>query len=142
MLKDIALTYEIPVVAIAAADKGSLVAKRMRVHDLRGSSALAYEADVVLILNDKYDVVARHHLVYHLDNERFRQWAVLTIEKNRGGIDKVEPGVPASSRAASSARAGSCRSSSSRSASSSTSTAPAACRGWRSAGLSMGTMRQ
>ena len=91
-LKDIALTYEIPVVAIAAADKGSLVAgKRMRVHDLRGSSALAYEADVVLILNDKYDVVARHHLVYHLDNaERFRQWAVLTIEKNRGGIDKVE----------------------------------------------------
>jgi replicative DNA helicase len=79
-------------VAIAAADKGSLVGgKRMRVHDLRGSSALAYEADVVLILNDKYDVVARHHLVYHLDNaERFRQWAVLTIEKNRGGVDKVE----------------------------------------------------
>lgn len=91
-LKDIALTYEAPVVSIVAAEKASLVAgKRMRVHDLRGSSALAYEADIVLILNDKYDVVARHHLVYHLDNaERFRQWVVLTIEKNRGGIDKVE----------------------------------------------------
>ena len=91
-LKDIALTYEAPVVSIVAAEKASLVAgKRMRVHDLRGSSALAYEADIVLILNDKYDVVARHHLVYHLDNaERFRQWVVLTIEKNRGGVDKVE----------------------------------------------------
>lgn len=91
-LKDIALTYEAPVLSIVAAEKASLVAgKRMRVHDLRGSSALAYEADIVLILNDKYDVVARHHLVYHLDNaERFRQWVVLTIEKNRGGVDKVE----------------------------------------------------
>ena len=91
-LKDMALTFEAPVLAIVAAEKASLVAgKRMRVHDLRGSSALAYESDVVLILNDKYDIVARHHLVYHLDNaERFRQWVVLTIEKNRGGIDKVE----------------------------------------------------
>ena len=92
-LKDLALSLEVPVLAIVAAEKASLVAgKRMRVHDLRGLSALAYEADVVLILNDKYDVVARHHLVYHLDNaERFRQWVVLTIEKNRSGIDKVEP---------------------------------------------------
>lgn len=91
-LKDIALSHSVPVVAIVAADKASLVAgKRMRVHDLRGSSALAYEADIVLILNDKYAVVARHHLVYHLDNaERFRQWVVMTIEKNRNGIDKVE----------------------------------------------------
>lgn len=91
-LKDIALTVESPVLAIVAAEKASLVAgKRMRVHDLRGSSALAYEADVVFILNDKYDIVARHHLMYHLDMaERFRQWVVLTIEKNRGGIDKVE----------------------------------------------------
>jgi replicative DNA helicase len=91
-LKDIALTVQAPVLAVVAADKASLVAgKRMRVHDLRGSSALAYEADVVFILNDKYDIVARHHLMYHLDNaERFRQWVVLTIEKNRGGIDKVE----------------------------------------------------
>ena len=63
----------------------------MRVHDLRGSSALAYEADIVLILNDKYDVVARHHLVYDLGNaERYRTWVVMTLEKNRYGVDKVE----------------------------------------------------
>src|SRR6478672_2908560 len=51
-LKDLALEFEVPVLAIVAAEKGSLVAgKRMRVNDLRGSSALAYESDVILILN-------------------------------------------------------------------------------------------
>jgi len=53
-LKDLTLSLRVPILAIVAADKASLVSgKRMRVHDLRGSSALAYEADVVLILNDK-----------------------------------------------------------------------------------------
>ena len=91
-LKDMALEFAVPVVAIVAAEKGSLVAgKRMRVHDLRGSSALAYESDVVLILNEKYDVVAKHHLVYHLGNaERFRQWVIMSIEKNRNGVDHLE----------------------------------------------------
>jgi replicative DNA helicase len=91
-LKDLALDLSVPVIAIVAAEKGSLApGKRMRVHDLRGSSALAYEADVVLNLNDKYDVVAKHHLVYHLGNaERFRQWVVMTIEKNRNGVDHLE----------------------------------------------------
>ena len=63
----------------------------LRVHDLRGSSALAYESAIVLIINEKYDVVAKHHLVYHLGNaERFRQWVVLSIEKNRNGVDHLE----------------------------------------------------
>jgi replicative DNA helicase len=91
-LKDLSLDLGVPVLAIVAADKASLVAgRRMRVHDLRGSSALAYEADVVLILNDKYDVVARHHLVYDLGNaDRYKAWVVMTLEKNRHGVDKVE----------------------------------------------------
>ena len=46
--------------------------------------ALAYEADTVLMLNNKYDVVARHHLVYDAGNvERFKHWAVI--------IDREEP---------------------------------------------------
>jgi replicative DNA helicase len=86
-LKDMALEEDVPVLAIVAADKAGIQqGKRMRVFNMRGSSALAYEADTVLILNDKYDVVARHHLVYNVSNvERYRQWAVLTIEKNRNG---------------------------------------------------------
>jgi replicative DNA helicase len=36
-------------------------------------------------------VVARDHLVYDLSSaEKFRSWAVLTIEKNRSGVDKVD----------------------------------------------------
>ena len=79
--------------------------KRLRVHHLRGSSALAYEADVVLLMNDKYDVVARHHLVYDVGNaERFRNWAVMTIEKNRGGMTgSTWSSASASSRPGSSA---------------------------------------
>ena len=91
-LKDLALEMEVPVLAVVAADKEGLVAgRRLRVHNLRGSSALAYEADIVLLMNDKYDVVARHHLVFDVGNaERFRNWVVLTIEKNRSGLDKID----------------------------------------------------
>ena len=91
-LKDLALDAGIPVVAVVAADKAGLqTGKRMRVNNLRGSSALAYEADTVLILNNKYDVVARHHLVYNTGNiERFKHWVVMTIEKNRSGKDGID----------------------------------------------------
>lgn len=91
-LKDLAMELEVPVLAVVAADKEGLVAgRRLRVHHLRGSSSLAYEADVVLIMNNKFDVVARHHLVYDVGNaERFHDWAVLTIEKNRSGLDKID----------------------------------------------------
>jgi replicative DNA helicase len=91
-LKDLALDDDIPVLAVVAADKDGIASgKRMRVNNLRGSSALAYEADTVLILNNKYDVVARHHLVYDIGNaERFRSWAVLSIEKNRNGLAGID----------------------------------------------------
>ncbi|MBA2774001.1 MAG: hypothetical protein H0U36_08145 [Nocardioidaceae bacterium] len=37
-------------------------------------------------MNDKYDSVARHHLVYNVGAaERFKDWVVVTIEKNRSG---------------------------------------------------------
>jgi replicative DNA helicase len=91
-LKDLALELDVPVLAIVAADKeGLTTGKRLRINNLRGSSALAYEPDVVLIMNEKYDVVARHHLVYDVGNaERFHNWAVITIEKNRSGPDRVD----------------------------------------------------
>ena len=70
-LKDLALDQDVPILAVVAADKEGLAAgKRMRVNNMRGSSALAYEADTVLLLNNKYDVVARHHLVYSTATSR------------------------------------------------------------------------
>ncbi|NUO91636.1 MAG: AAA family ATPase [Dermatophilaceae bacterium] len=91
-LKELALQAGVPVVAVAAADKASLGAgRRMRIHDLRGSSALAYESDIVLILSEKVDIVARDHLIYDLGNaQRFSDWCVVTVEKNRHGRAGVE----------------------------------------------------
>jgi replicative DNA helicase len=91
-LKDLALDLQIPLFVVVAADREGLKSgKRLRVHNLRGSSALAYEADVVLLMNDKYDVVARHHLVFGTANaERFHDYAVVSIEKNRTGLDKID----------------------------------------------------
>ncbi len=91
-LKDLALERDVPVLAVVASDKEGITSgRRMRVHHLRGAAVLAYEADVVLVINDKYDVVARHHLVFDVGNaERFRDYVVVTIEKNRTGIDRVD----------------------------------------------------
>ncbi len=91
-LKDLALTVDAPVFAISASDAAGIAdGRRLRTQNLRGASALAYEADVVLVLNEKYDVVARHHLTYGAGNaERFRSFAVLSIEKNRGGLSGVD----------------------------------------------------
>jgi replicative DNA helicase len=90
-LKDLALDLAAPVLAVVAADQEGLGSNRLRIHHLRGSSALAYEADVVLLINDKFDVVARHHLVFDPNAaERFHSSVVLTIAKNRGGLDHVD----------------------------------------------------
>ena len=90
-LKDLALSLELPVLAIVAADNAGISGGRVRLHHLRGSSALAYEADVALMLNDKYASVARHHLAYSTTNvEVFQQYVVCSIEKNRGGKDSID----------------------------------------------------
>ena len=95
-VKDMALDYDVPVLCVVASDKEGISAGvRMRVNHLRGSSALAYEADTILMLNNKYDVVARHHLVYDAGNiERFKHWAVFSIEKSRSGVTGVDLEFP------------------------------------------------
>ena len=59
-------------IAIAASDRTGLKAKRMRLSDLRGSSALQYEADIGLILNNKFAIVSREHMVYNPIGRRRR----------------------------------------------------------------------
>ena len=91
-LKDLAIDAGVPVLAVVAADKAGLeTGKKMRAQHMRGSTALAYEPDVLLMINDKYDVVARHHLVYDSSNaDRFHEWIVLSVEKNRLGRDGID----------------------------------------------------
>ena len=90
-LKELAMSAGIQVLAIAAADREGLKTKRMRLSDLRGSSALQYEADVGLVLNNKFAIVSREHMVYNLSQaEAMRNWVVLTVEKNRAGRTAVD----------------------------------------------------
>jgi replicative DNA helicase len=90
-LKDLAMSTGLRMLAIAASDREGLKAKRMRLADLRGSSALQYEADVGLVLNNKYDIVSREHLVYNIGSaEAMRGWVVMSVEKNRAGRTAVD----------------------------------------------------
>lgn len=90
-LKELALSHGIAVVAVAAATRRGLEAARLRLHHLRGSSALAYEADAIVLLNPKATAVSKAHRAYDpVRAETFKQWAVFTIEKNRSGPNLVD----------------------------------------------------
>lgn len=90
-LKDLAMRSGVRVLAIAASDREGLKARRMRLADLRGSSALQYEADVGIVLNNKFDIVSREHLVYNVSSaEAMRGWVVMSVEKNRAGRTAVD----------------------------------------------------
>jgi replicative DNA helicase len=90
-LKDIALTEQVAMISIVAADKEGLKAQRLRNHHLRGSSAINYEADIILIINEKYHIVAKVNIEFNpYQAQRFRDWVILSVEKNRGGQDNID----------------------------------------------------
>ncbi|CAN5808230.1 hypothetical protein BH24CHL6_BH24CHL6_01340 [soil metagenome] len=90
-LKDIALSQGVPLISIVAADKEGLKAARLRNHHLRGSSAINYEADIILIINEKYSIVAKANIEFNpYQAQRFRDWVVLTVEKNRAGQHSID----------------------------------------------------
>lgn len=90
-LKDLAMREDIVVVAAAIADRRGLDAPRLRLKHLDGSSTLTYESDAVLLLNDKYDVVHRSHIVYDPEKARdHRRWVVWSVEKHRDGAEGAD----------------------------------------------------
>jgi replicative DNA helicase len=85
-LKDLALNTDIGVVATVAVDRAGLAARRLGLHHLRGSSALSYEADVILTMNEKWECVSKLHFAYDPGRVMgFRSQVILTVDKNRGG---------------------------------------------------------
>jgi replicative DNA helicase len=85
-LKDIALSLDVPVWSIVAADREGLKSKRIHLFHLRGSSALDYESDIAVIMNNKYQILAKDHVTFNpYTAKQFRNWVVWTIEKNRAG---------------------------------------------------------
>jgi hypothetical protein len=85
-LKDIALSLDVPVFSIVAADREGLKSKRIHLFHLRGSSALDYESDIAIILNNKYQILAKDHVAFNpYAAKQHRNWVVWTVEKNRAG---------------------------------------------------------
>lgn len=85
-LKDIALSMNVPVMSIVAADREGLKAKRLHLFHLRGSSALDYECDIAILMNNKYNILSKDHVAFNPYQARqYREWVVFTIEKNRAG---------------------------------------------------------
>lgn len=88
--KDLALLVDVPVFALATADKPGLDG-RTRLQHLQGSTALAYDADVALLMKNTRAIVARHHLVIGTANAvQYRPWVVCTADKNHGGRNGVD----------------------------------------------------
>lgn len=85
-LKDIALALDVPVFAIVAADREGLKSKRLHLFHLRGSSALDYECDIAVIMNNKYHILSKDHMTFNpYKAKSYRDWVVFTVEKNRAG---------------------------------------------------------
>ncbi|MBA3872806.1 MAG: DnaB-like helicase C-terminal domain-containing protein [Chloroflexota bacterium] len=85
-LKDIGLSLDVPVWAIVAADREGLKSKRIHLFHLRGSSALDYESDIAIIMNNKYHILSKDHVAFNpYTAKQFRDWVVFTVEKNRAG---------------------------------------------------------
>lgn len=90
-LKDIALTLDVPIFSIVAADREGLKSKRIHLYHLRGSSALDYESDIAIIMNNKYQILAKDHVAFNPYNaKQYRNWVVFTIEKNRAGRAMID----------------------------------------------------
>jgi replicative DNA helicase len=90
-LKDVAMSSETTVVAVTAGNRAALTGRRLRLEHLRGSAGLAYEADVVLMLNEKLLSVSKAHTAFNgtLVDE-FRTRVIFTVEKNRDGPAPVD----------------------------------------------------
>jgi replicative DNA helicase len=90
-LKDMALRMNIAVVAVVAAERDALRERRLRMHHMRGSSALMYEADIAIVLNEKHRAVSKTHLAYDsVRAESAKRQIVLSLEKNRHGVADVD----------------------------------------------------
>ncbi|NNF11359.1 MAG: helicase DnaB, partial [Acidimicrobiia bacterium] len=90
-LKELAMEFDVVVVAVTAAEASGLNVRRVRPHHIRGASGLTYEADVICLLNEKWLSVSKRHSAYDpVQAQGFKRRIVMTIEKNRRGKSGVE----------------------------------------------------
>lgn len=85
-LKDLALRTGSVVVAAVAAQSSALDTRRLRLHHLDEAAAVGYEADLVLLMNDKALAVSKLHTAFDGTRlDEFRRHVVISVEKHRDG---------------------------------------------------------
>lgn len=90
-LKEMALNDQVLVISIVAADTEGVKARRLRLGHFLTSPSLVYEADIVMIMNEEYNILNQQHIAYNPHNaEQLRQCVVLSLEKNRTGSDLID----------------------------------------------------
>lgn len=90
-LKNIALSRGVCVLSIVASDREGLKATRLHLRHLRGSSALDYECDIALIMNQKWKILSKKHITFNIQQaEKWKSWVVFSVEKNRAGRAEVD----------------------------------------------------
>jgi replicative DNA helicase len=90
-LKELALDQRIAILSIVAAEVAGLRSQRLRMEHLLSTPAVAYEADIIMLMNEKYDIVDRRQIEYNPQSaEQMHQYVVLSVEKNRSGSGLVD----------------------------------------------------
>ena len=90
-MKELALSTSSTVIAITAVDEAGLLSRRVRLQHLRSAATLSYEADVVIMMNEKALATSRVHLAYDLTKiGNFEARVIFSIEKNRSGVAAID----------------------------------------------------
>lgn len=90
-LKDLALRRGAAVVAISALGEAGLRASHLETYHLLGGPVLAYEADVILMLEEKADRISRVGFEYSPQKlTDLRNWVIASVVKNRAGRDRYD----------------------------------------------------
>lgn len=90
-LKSLAMRHGIVVVGVVGASAGALGMRRLRLQHLQDADGIGYEADLVIMFNDKVTAVSKRHTAFDtIRADDFRGMIIMSIEKNRNGPSGID----------------------------------------------------
>jgi replicative DNA helicase len=90
-LKDLAIGFGLGVVAVSAVEGTELSRKRQQLSHIADRGTVAYDADTVLVLNDKHLIInPSHQQVTTVALQRLHARVVVTVDKCRRSIAPVD----------------------------------------------------
>jgi len=90
-LKGLAMRRRVAVLGVVGAEGTALGQRRIQLQHLQDAAGIGYEADLVVMMNEKLTAVSRRHTAYDtLRADEFRGRVIFSIEKNRSGPGKID----------------------------------------------------